>query len=205
MDYWIDGVMKLRSNITGVILAGGKSSRMGTDKAMLELNGKPFIQHITETLKSVFDHVIIISDHGEQYKFLDLPIYEDIYKNCGPLGGIHSAFVNTHSEDIFIVSCDIPFIDILAVQYLLDHYSQSNATMFSIYQQPQPLFGLYNRSCLFKLENLLKQEKYTVLQFLNNIPTNVIQLESSLANTFSANLKNLNTPENYQAIIFKID
>jgi len=196
--------MELRDDIVGVILAGGKSSRMGTDKALLEFKGKPLIQHIAETLKSVFNHVIIISDYKEQYKFLSLPIYDDIYKNCGPLGGIHSAFVVSKNENIFIASCDLPFINSLAIHYLLDHHSQSEATMFSINQRTQPLFSLYNRSCFLKLENHLKQKQYSVLQFLNNIPTNVIQSKSSLAIAFSGNFKNINTPEDYQAIAIKI-
>lgn len=201
MDYWIDGVMKLRSDITGVILAGGRSSRMGQDKALLMYKDKPFIQHIAETLKQVFEKVIIISDDTGAYIFLNIPIYEDIYKNCGPLSGIHSGFINSTTENIFITSCDVPFINSIAVQYILDHHSQSDATVFSIDQHIQPLFGVYNRSCFMKLENHLEQKQYSVLQFFNNIPTNVIQLKSSLAIAFSENLKNVNNPEDYQQLL----
>ncbi|MBI4811512.1 MAG: molybdenum cofactor guanylyltransferase [Ignavibacteriales bacterium] len=193
--------MKLRSDITGVILAGGRSSRMGQDKALLMYKDKPFIQHITETLKQVFEKVIIISDDTEAYKFLNIPIYEDIYKNCGPLSGIHSTFINSTTENIFITSCDVPFINSVAVQYILDHHSQGDATVFSIDQHIQPLFGVYNRSCFMKLENHLEQKQYSVLQFFNNIPTNVIQLKSSLAIDFSENLKNVNTPEDYRRLL----
>ncbi|MDI6767277.1 MAG: molybdenum cofactor guanylyltransferase [Bacteroidota bacterium] len=192
--------MELRTDIVGVILAGGKSSRMGQNKAMLEFRGKPFIQHIAETLKEIFEEVIIISDDTEAYKFLYLPVYVDVYKNCGPLGGIHSAFINSNTENIFVASCDLPFINFDVVRFLIDHHSHNEVTVFSVDQQIQPLFGLYNRSCFLELENHLKQKRCSVLQFINNIHANVIQLKSSLAITFSENLKNVNTLEDYQAL-----
>ena len=72
-------------DVTGVILAGGRSSRMGEDKALLQYNGKPFIQHIAETLLQILPHVIVISDRQKEYSFLNLPIYPDLFCDCGPL------------------------------------------------------------------------------------------------------------------------
>ena len=97
-------------NITGVILAGGKSSRMGTDKGVLELNGKKIIEHIIYSIKPVVDEIIIISN-SNNYDYLGFKVYSDIIKERGPLAGIHTALTHTTTERNLIVSCDIPFIN----------------------------------------------------------------------------------------------
>jgi len=195
--------MELISNITGVILAGGKSSRMKRDKALLKFHDKPFIQLISETLHKVFENVIIISDHVEQYKFLYLPIYQDVYKDCGPLAGIHSAFVHTQSNGIFISSVDLPLIDVSAIQYILNQKCNADAILFSLDGQIQPLFGLYYRACLLKIENQLKQKRYSVVEFLDKINTNIILLNSKQINISSKILQNINSPEDYQSLLKK--
>lgn len=92
----------LNKKITGVVLCGGKSSRMNTDKALLKLGEKTIIEIIYKKLKSVFDEVIISANDSEKYKFLDAQIIKDIYKDRGPLAGIHSALKYSEYEKIFI-------------------------------------------------------------------------------------------------------
>ncbi len=193
----------MKEDIVGAILAGGKSSRMGTDKALLIFNGKPFIQHISEVLLSIFERVIVVSDQNEKYEFLNLPIYSDLYKNCGPLAGIHSAFVNTQSDGVFITSVDLPLINVSAIQYILNQKCDADAILYYIDNQVQPLFGLYNRRCLMKIENQLKQKRYSVLEFLNTIHTNIIQLNLTQIDSLSEILQNINSPKDYQSLFKK--
>src|SRR6266496_3170841 len=98
------------NDITGIILAGGKSSRMGTNKAFLRLGNKYVIEILADLMKNIFSKMILITNEPALYKFLKIDIYEDIYKNKGPLGGIHSGLVNSQTEKNFVLSCDIPFI-----------------------------------------------------------------------------------------------
>ena len=197
--------MKLRNDIVGVILAGGKSSRMGRDKALLELKGMSFIKNIADELQKVFTKVIIVSDRTEAYKFLGLRIYEDIFKNCGPLAGIHSAFIHSRSKVIFVVSTDMPLINSKIIKYILDLSFSNEAIVYSIHNTIQPLFGIYNRTCFSVLEeDHLRRKQYSVVQFLNDIDSIIIPVPASPLCDIARMLVNVNTPEDYQQIISQL-
>src|SRR3972149_1031162 len=106
-------------NITAAILAGGKSSRMGTDKALLKIGDAAFIERIARTARSVFERVILISDANEKYSSLPLPIYLDLFPQCGPLGGLHSALVHSSTPYVFVTPCDLPLITAAMIQELV--------------------------------------------------------------------------------------
>ena len=89
------------TDITGIILAGGKSTRMGANKSFLKIGEQTVIERITYLMKSVFTNVIIISNTPDEYIFLNLPIYEDVYKGKGPLAGIHSGLKNSDTQKNF--------------------------------------------------------------------------------------------------------
>ena len=187
--------------ITGAILAGGKSSRMGKDKALLEFNGKPFIQRIAETLQKVFKNVIIISDHGEDYKFLGLPIYEDVFKNCGPLGGIHSAFVHATTEMIFVVSCDLPLFSEETVRCIIEMASPGAVVVSQSAEEIQPLCGLYSRQCFLLLEKHLHRGRRKVLEFLEDVQSVIVTPKCYQGRNIYRELSNINSPEDYQKLI----
>jgi len=190
--------MRKRKDITGAILAGGKSTRMGRDKALLDLKGKPFIQHVAEALQLVFRSVIIISDHGDRYRFLHLPVYQDIFKNCGPLGGIHSALTHVSTEAVFLASCDVPFLSPSIIRYVVGRKTQNDVTLLYGGNSLQPLCGLYKRHCLPTVEHHLEQGRYSVLECLREIHTTVLSPELDGAATESHALMNINTPSDYE-------
>ncbi len=187
-----------RSDITGAILAGGKSSRMGWDKGLLDLDGMPFIEHIARTLQQVFARVMIVSDNGEGYRFLGLPIHADIYKNCGPLAGVHSGLTHSTTDSVFIVSCDLPVLTPAIVRYVVDLKKHDDVTLLSTENNLQPLCGLYKRHCLPVIEQHLKHGQYSVLRCLQEMHT--VILSSSLATASSSHLPlmNVNTPYDYE-------
>jgi molybdopterin-guanine dinucleotide biosynthesis protein A len=180
-------------NITGAILAGGQSTRMGQDKALLTLNGKSFIQRIAEELQKIFTDVIVISDIASGYDFLHLPVYGDIYKNCGPLSGIHSALVNSNSKSVFIVSVDLPLANCALMEYIIDRSHAEDTTLLSVDDRIQPLFGLYNRTCLPVLINHLEEKQYSVQHFIKNIHSNILPASPR----FIKLLFNINTRKDY--------
>jgi molybdenum cofactor guanylyltransferase len=148
---------------TGVILAGGKSSRMGSNKALLRINGKTFIEYIAGTLRHVVSDIIIIADQREEFEFLALPIYPDIYKDHGPLGGIHSAFMHTDTPEIIAVTCDMPLVEASLVVSLLIAPLDADAAFFSDAGFIYPFPGLYRRTCLPQLEQNLGAKKNSVI------------------------------------------
>lgn len=176
---------------------------MGEDKALLELNGKSFIQQITETLQRVLNQVVIISDRGEKYQFLDLAIYEDIFKECGPLGGIHSALRNAQTEKVFIVSCDLPLMTSDAIRYIVDRADASNTVVPSVRKMIQPLCGIYGETCLPALEDYLSRGQRKVQQFVKKMNAIVLSMDPELPIDHPEVFTNINTSEDYQKLIEK--
>ena len=184
--------VKKRTDITGAVLAGGKSSRMGRDKALLKLDRRTSIERVVRTLEEVFESVVIISDRGTRYGFLGVPVYPDIFKHCGPLGGIHTALTIAKTSAVFFASCDLVFLTSHVVLSIIDEPLRGDAVLASTESGIQPLCGLYSRRCLQPLEEHLTSRQLSVFGFLHGVSTSTIDVsENGLA------LTNINTPDEY--------
>lgn len=169
-----------RTDITGVILAGGKSSRMGTDKALVKLNGTPLIERIAQTLRDVFERVIIIANNPEPYKYLGFEIFGDVYKDCGPLGGIHSAFFHTTSEQLFIVGCDTPHISPELIRHIIAYPSSASIKVCKAGKQVQPLVGSYHRKSLPFILVQLENRQWKMMKLLEAVSAEILPIGESL-------------------------
>ncbi|NOX18383.1 MAG: molybdenum cofactor guanylyltransferase [Chlorobi bacterium] len=147
------------SDITGIILAGGKSVRMGENKSLLKLNGKTAIGRTVDLMKSVFENVLIITNTPEEYSFLDLPKFKDIYEYKGPLAGIHSGLTHSKTERNFIISCDIPLMKAEMIRYIVDFKTEKPITVCRADGFIQQLAGRYSKSVLREAEEFLKENE----------------------------------------------
>ena len=109
----------MHQDITGVVLAGGKSLRMGCNKALLPLGGQSVIERVSRMMQSLFVEVIVMADDPEPYRFLGVPVHPDIHPQRGPLGGIHAALTHAGGAGIFVVSCDMPLVTPAMVEHIL--------------------------------------------------------------------------------------
>jgi molybdopterin-guanine dinucleotide biosynthesis protein A len=132
--------------ITGIILAGGKSSRMGTDKGLLELNGKPMVQYVIDVLSKICTRVLIVSNNTE-YKDFGCDVLEDIYKDKGPIGGIYTGLKSSKTEINLCVSCDTPNLNTDVFNFLLSQVENHEVILPSYQGRLHPLIGLYKMSC----------------------------------------------------------
>jgi molybdopterin-guanine dinucleotide biosynthesis protein A len=137
--------MKMHENITAFILSGGKSSRMGTNKALLEIDGKSLIQRMVELLDIIFSTVVISSNDSGLYEFLDKKIIKDIYSERGPLGGIHSTLISTNTIRNYLISCDMPFINKELIKFLCNYESEKDIIVPKADGRIQPLCGIYSK------------------------------------------------------------
>lgn len=149
--------MKKRQNITGVILSGGKSSRMGENKSLLKINGITVIEIILRLMEPFFEEIILSTNDPEEYKFLGLKSVEDVYRNSGPLAGIHSALKNSATEKNFVISCDVPLMSAEMIEYFLNYESRSDILISRAAGYLQPLVGIYNKKLLPLIENILEE------------------------------------------------
>jgi molybdopterin-guanine dinucleotide biosynthesis protein A len=146
-----------KNNVNGYILAGGKSSRMGTDKGLIIINGKTIVKHVLEQLQPAVKDVVIVSNNPAYEKFGVKVIADDI-KNIGPAGGIHSALNHTDTKQNFIVSCDMPFITTGAVKFIIKHALQSQITVPVYHEKTEPLFAVYPKECFTKWQKLIQKD-----------------------------------------------
>ncbi len=181
--------------VTGFILAGGQSSRMGQDKGLLQLQGKALVQHTLEELKECVSEVVIIANKPEYDQF-GLRVVADIVPQAGPVGGIYTALENSATDLNFIVSCDMPFITRQAVQCMLDQASGAAVTVPTVNGLMQPLFGVYHRSCLPQVRWHVEHGKLRLTALIKDLDHQVVELEKLLPHSEQL-FQNLNTPQDY--------
>ncbi len=141
------------------ILCGGKSSRFGTDKALVEINGKKLIEIVAGELKKVFNNIVVVTAKEKEYEFLNLECINDIYFNCGPLAGIHTVLKHAGKGKAFIISCDLPSITTDAIEYIAGFKTEKPVIIPSSGGKKHYLCGVYHTSILAEAERLLEATK----------------------------------------------
>lgn len=195
--------MSVETNFTGVILAGGKSTRFGTDKAFIPIGDKYLIELILSQLQSKFKNIIISSNKPEMFKQLEVPVIKDVFQNFGPLGGIHSALVHSPTEFCFITACDMPFINLDMVEYLLNYYPKKEVLVPFAEGRIQPLFAVYRKSLIPKIEEVLAgkyESKYLALHnFIKLVESEVVDVAKEKFYT-PLTFYNINTIEDFEKV-----
>jgi molybdopterin-guanine dinucleotide biosynthesis protein A len=184
-------------DITAFILAGGKSTRMGADKAFVALDGRTLLQRALELAKSVGSDVRIVGDPQKFAPFA--PTVEDVFPNCGPLGGIHAALRSSQTELNLILAVDVPFVPPALLQYLIERARNSAFAAVTVAQSGgryQPLCAIYKREFAIAAEKSLRAGRYKIDALFEATSTQLVtdgELESA---GFSPKMfRNLNTPE----------
>lgn len=183
------------SNITGYILSGGKSSRMGEDKGLKIFNGKPLVQTVIDQMQRAVDKVVIVSNNSDYQQF-GLEVIEDEVKNIGPAGGIYTALQHSKTDKNFIVSCDMPFITAEAIAFVLKNCNDSEIILPERNGQLEPLFGVYSKKCLPKWKTLMDNDCIKLQKMVTNFDLKLVHISQD--NSFSEKLfQNLNTPNEF--------
>ncbi len=187
-----------RTGIVGAILAGGKSSRMQRDKALLLIDEVTFIQKIANTLQRAFASVIIIANHDREYGFFGLPVYPDIFVRCGPLAGIHSALSNATTDYVFVAPCDIPFLQESHIDRIVAHSVGRDAALLLDTESQQTLCGMFHRRCLSVIEHHLQSGQHSVHACLHDLNTALLTSDSEQTGDALHPLTSINTPADYE-------
>lgn len=174
-----------------IILAGGKSQRMGEDKALKVLQGKRFIDHILSAATLNIKDKFIISDNPDHYQYYDF-VYPDIIKNKGPLGGIYSGLQYSKTALNYVVSCDTPLIERSVFKKLSKALDKS---VDVIYFDKHPLIGLYRKDTSDTILELIHKKSLSVRNALSNLSTKVLKPDN-----LEPFLININTPQQFQNV-----
>lgn len=203
-------------DITGVILSGGKSSRMGTNKSLLKIGDQTIIEHTVDLMSSLFEKVILITNDFEDYAFLNIPMFSDIYTRKGPLAGIHSGITHSSTHKNFIISCDLPLMKPEMIHYLIEYPTNKPATISKAEGYIQQLCGVYTKECLIPAQKILQTEweaekrhhdqKHRgckVLSMVHDVDAEIIDAES--LPFYNKDLFfNMNKQEDYEYVIIKL-
>ncbi len=200
--------MNINKNITGIILSGGKSSRMGSNKSLLKLGDKTLIERAVDLMRGCFEKNILITNEPQLYEFLDVEMYEDIIPNLGPLSGIHSGLVNSKTEKNFVISCDMPMMKREIVNYIASFNSGKEIIIPFDGKKIQQLCGVYSKNFTESaakilngelLNNSFKSKKKSVYDLLEQIGCEKVDV-SKLTYFNSYIFLNINDPDDYKKV-----
>ena len=188
----------IREHATAIILAGGKSSRMGVDKSLLAVNGQPMIAHIVKQLEHHFDEVIIGANDPGKYAFLKRAVVPDVEKNRGPLMGIYSCLLASNNEVNFITACDIPEMNLRLIQNMINLTRDADIVMpIKKGQRHEPLYAVYRKSIAGKAEFVLNNNGKRIIELLDHVRVKLIEFNDT------GWYQNLNIKDDYVAYIRK--
>jgi molybdenum cofactor guanylyltransferase len=189
------GMAPASPDVALFILAGGKSTRMGTDKAFVALDGQTLLKRALESARSVSADVTIVGDAAKFRAFA--PVIEDIYRDCGPLGGIHAALRATRAELNLMLAVDSPFVTPALLEFLAGRAESSDAvvTVTRVDGRLQPLCAVYRREFADVAENALRAGRFKIGALFDPRTALVIEESELEAAGFTvAMFRNLNTP-----------
>jgi molybdopterin-guanine dinucleotide biosynthesis protein A len=182
---------------TAYILAGGKSQRMGTDKGLLLLDGKPFVNHICDAIKPIVGENIVIISSNTDYDFLGYTRIEDSIQDKGPVGGIYTALQHSNTKLNFILSVDAPLVSKELLLWLKENQDDSyQMTQVKYEDNVYPLLAIYDKSLVSVFEEKLKKNQLRLRQVIEETKHQTLLV----AEKWSEQLQNINTPEEYQKI-----
>ena len=187
--------------MNAAILVGGKSSRMGSNKAFLELKGKTFIELQIELLREIFDDIFISANTSSEYEHLNLSIFKDVYPGKGPLGGIYTSLINSSSLHTFMLACDMPFIGPELINHLKDLTKEYDVVIPKSEKGLEPLHAFYSKKCIDPIKRSLEEDNLRITSFFPHVNVKIVELDNlNLSDSFKNSIKNLNTRDDYEDV-----
>jgi len=179
---------------TAIILAGGKSTRMGRNKAFVRVKEHKMLEGVIRVLNGEFPE-IIVSANDNLFDDLGVKTVPDIFPDHGPLGGIHAGLRTSSYAMNFLVACDMPFIDVRLAVHMVKSAAGYDAVVPRLRKYYQPLFAVYSKTCLTAIENRLKQGQNKIFSFYSDVKTRFIGIdEIGLFGDPEKMFFNVNTP-----------
>ncbi len=180
-----------------VILAGGENTRMPFLKGFLEFGGKQIVASNVALLNSIFRRTFIVTNDPALYFSLDAHLVGDVIRGKGPLGGILSALAVPDVSEVFVTACDMPFINVILIQYMTGKWDGKADALIPLYEgRSQPLFGIYTKKIVRIIEEYITNGRRSVREFLQDIQVRYVGQEEVMAiDPEGRSFVNINTME----------
>ncbi len=183
--------------VTGVIQAGGKSTRMGGQpKALLELGGRRLVERVLDAVAPAVDDVLIVTNTPDLYRFLGLPMVADAYPDHGSLGGIFTGLAAAGGDAAFTVACDMPFVHRDVVRLVVARAAEADVVIPRVGDQLETMHAVYGKACLPHIEARLRAGQLRIVGFLDQVRVVEIgEAEVARHRPPAVAFMNVNTPE----------
>lgn len=187
---------RIKTKMTAAILAGGKSIRMGANKAFIPIDGVPIITRIYTLFKDLFQQVIIVTNQSDLFKDFDSPIHTDLLPSKGALGGLYTGIFFSGFQHTFCVACDMPFIKKSLVQLLINNTKDEDVIVPRTRDGLEPLHAIYSKNCLEPIKAAVDQGKHKITDFYDLVKVKIVEENEFLhLDPLRESFINVNTPE----------
>lgn len=191
--------------VTGVLIAGGKSRRMGQDKRFLKVGGISLLDRTVDVLEQVFTTVVVaLAEPLERWNARGHRVVYDAVPDCGSLGGLYTGLVASPHSWIFAVACDMPFLDPAVIRYMAGLIDGADIVAAKLVSGHQPMHAFYSKRCVPVIERLVKQGRLKIQDVFSDPDVRIrIVAESELTSIDPKLLsfENINTPEDFASVI----
>ncbi len=195
------------NNVSAVILAGGKASRMGgVNKALLKINGISIIEREIAVLAEIFPETIIITNTPDDYEFLGKPLFRDLIPGKGSLGGIYTGLVQAKNPYCFFVPCDMPFLKKKIIEVLMENLDEHDIVIPKVNGHLEPMHAIYSKKCVPHIQNLMESDDLKIKQLFDEVDT--FEIPEDLIRKFDPTfdfVMNVNTPGDLEKAYGKIE
>ena len=186
-------------NLTVAILAGGKSSRMGTDKSFVRVLGRPLVEDVLAHVAGIGAEIIIVTNRPEDYRYLSVPLFTDVLPDKGALGGIYTALHSSSQPHTLCVACDMPFVVRPLLDYLISLIPEGDAIIPRLNGEAEPFRAIYSQACLAPIRAALDAGKMRVISFFPDVHVRFVdEPEIDRFDPQHLSFFNVNTPDDLE-------
>lgn len=183
-------------DVTGVILVGGRSSRMGRDKMLVRLADGPILHHMRSLLEPHVPEILLVGHHRPEFDELNLRVIEDLFPDAGPLGGIFTALTSVTNPYVFVLAGDMPFLSASLIRSIIEAREEAEAVIPRGPRGPEPLCAVYSRSCVGQIHASLEKGNRRILTALEEMT--VIMPDIDVKDSERDPFFNINYPEDLE-------
>ncbi|NIT71946.1 molybdenum cofactor guanylyltransferase [candidate division KSB1 bacterium] len=174
------------------VLAGGKSSRMRQNKALLKINGETLIERVISAIPGEKESIKIVTNSPDEYVFLGYRTISDIFPHLGPISGVHAGLVDSPLLYNFFLACDLPFISEAVIQTVQEKHTDQDILGLRSRRGLEPLCAVYSKRCIPLIEKQIKRGQHSLHSLFELVKSDFIQVSDQKA------LANLNTPQDWR-------
>jgi molybdopterin-guanine dinucleotide biosynthesis protein A len=187
------------ANLSLAILAGGRSSRMGTDKAFVRVLGRPLIEEILSQSAGLGMESLIITNRPAEYAYLGVPLFGDVLPDKGPLGGLYTALHSATRPHVLCIACDMPFVVRPLLDFLVSLIPEGDAIVPRLAGEAEPFRAIYARACLAPIRAALDAGRMRMISFFPDVRVRFVdEAEIDQFDPQHLSFFNVNTPDDLE-------